>query len=115
RPTAWHKCHHCGTSFPGRTNRLYCSHRCKRAAERTRNKLSMLGARVLHSLHAEKEALAEGGERYHEVRYIRARRERDLAETNSLLDKSAPKNDPGVIRQIAKLLGKLREFQPALA
>src|SRR5690606_4944364 len=71
RPTAWHKCHHCGTSFPGRTNRLYCSHRCKRAAERTRNKLSMLGARVLHSLHAEKEALAEGGERYHEVRYIR--------------------------------------------
>lgn len=95
-------CFNCGQPFQGRPNKLYCSRKCKRAAERSREKLTKLVARQSELEAEEQKAVADSD--YHRVRYLRARRERDIAEVRSLADKTALQNDPDLIRRLAIML-----------
>lgn len=99
-------CHHCGISFEGRPNRLYCSPRCKKRAENTRTKFTRLVLRQYDLNIQEAEALREGD--YHTIRKIRARRSRDISEIDHMLDKTALKSDPKINRHLTKLVDTMQ-------
>lgn len=68
-------CPVCDREFQGRPNRLYCSRRCKKRAERLRERMQTLTARYIDLNTAADDARRAGdheGEHFHRLRARRA-------------------------------------------